>query len=61
MRTDTATKISYGILAVAFTAMGIYHWYRASTGLGENIWVSVGYLILGLLGWRLLFVRFDRS
>ena len=57
MEMETATKIIYGALAVVFTAQGVYQVYRATTGVGENIWVGVGFLILGLVGWFLLFTR----
>lgn len=59
MEVETATKIIYGALAVAFSAQGVYKVYRATTGIEEDVWVGVGFLILGLVGWILLFVRFD--
>ena len=61
MEIETATKLIYATLATVFTAMGIYSLYRAYMGIEESIWISIGYLLLGFLGWVLLFVRSGRS
>lgn len=59
MQVETATKLLYAVMALVFTGMGIYFLYRAYTGVGESIWVAIGYLVFGI-GWVLLLLRASR-
>ena len=60
MEGETATKLVIGTLAIASTLQGVYHVHRFTTGVGEDLGVGVGFLLLGFVGWVLLVVRAER-